>query len=61
MNPTDEPKEVANAAHHSYQAADYSDLTIVCRELELKIHKLVVCSTSDFFAKALKFGGKVRL
>jgi hypothetical protein len=37
----------------------YSDLIVTCGSDTYKVHKAVVCEKADFFARALKFGGKV--
>ncbi|KAH4006823.1 hypothetical protein HBH70_201060 [Parastagonospora nodorum] len=39
-------------------SGDYSDLVITCGSDSYNVHKLVVCSRADFFARAVKFGGK---
>jgi hypothetical protein len=38
----------------------YSDLVITCKDDSYSVHKVVVCNRADFFARAVKFGGKVR-
>jgi len=40
-------------------SGDYSDLAIKCGDDIYKVHKLIVCTRSEFFARAVKFGGKV--
>jgi len=40
-------------------SGDYSDLAIKCGDDMYKVHKLIVCTRSEFFARAVKFGGKV--
>jgi hypothetical protein len=37
----------------------YSDLVITCKDDSYSVHKVVVCNRADFFARAVKFGGKV--
>ena len=40
----------------------YSDLTIACQDSILNVHKVIVCSQSDFFDKAVNFSaGKVSM
>jgi hypothetical protein len=39
---------------------NYSDLAITCGGETYNVHKVVVCSRCDFFARAVKFDGKVR-
>lgn len=38
----------------------YSDLTVVCAGNTHRVHKVVVCGRSEFFARAIQFGGQVR-
>lgn len=38
----------------------FSDLTITCGPDSYQVHKAIVCARADFFARAIKFGGKVR-
>lgn len=35
-----------------YTSGAFSDLVVVCNGVEYKVHKLVLCSQSDFFNKA---------
>lgn len=37
----------------------YTDLKLVCGEMELKVHRAVVCTQSDFFDKACSSDFKV--
>ncbi|KAF1915942.1 hypothetical protein BDU57DRAFT_515747 [Ampelomyces quisqualis] len=37
---------------------DYSDLVITCGTCSYSVHKAIVCKRADFFARAVKFGGK---
>ncbi|KAK4143077.1 uncharacterized protein C8A04DRAFT_12703, partial [Dichotomopilus funicola] len=39
-----------------YTSQKYSDLVISCGETEYHVHKAIVCSQSDFFAKACDAG-----
>ncbi|USP74896.1 glycoside hydrolase family 16 protein [Curvularia clavata] len=39
-------------------SGEYSDLTITCGNDVYKTHKMIVCTQSEFFAAALRFGGK---
>ncbi|KAI8938336.1 hypothetical protein NX059_005987 [Plenodomus lindquistii] len=39
-------------------SGNYSDLTVKCGNDVYKVHKNIVCSRADFFARAIKFGGK---
>ncbi|KNG50713.1 hypothetical protein DDE82_003395 [Stemphylium lycopersici] len=36
----------------------FSDLTLTCGADTYRVHKNIVCSRADFFARAVKFGGK---
>lgn len=49
-----------------YKSSDYSDFKIICGNDVHKVHKAIVCSQSDFFAAACRFGqeatnGEIRL
>ncbi|KAF2134737.1 hypothetical protein P153DRAFT_427383 [Dothidotthia symphoricarpi CBS 119687] len=39
-------------------SGDYSDLIITCGSDVHNVHKMIVCTQADFFARAVKFGGK---
>ncbi|KAK1917861.1 hypothetical protein P3342_000578 [Pyrenophora teres f. teres] len=39
-------------------SGDYSDLTIKCADETFNVHKIIVCMQVEFFARAVKFGGK---
>lgn len=44
----------------SFRTADiYTDLVVTCRDDTYNVHKLIVCGRADFFARAMRFGGKV--
>jgi len=51
----------ANLICSSLTSGEYSDLAIKCGDDVYKVHKLIVCTRSEFFACAMKFGGKVRM
>lgn len=40
----------------SYKSGDYTDLIISCGDLIFNVHRVVVCSTCDFFKKSVSFG-----
>ncbi|KAL5115330.1 hypothetical protein ACEQ8H_006775 [Pleosporales sp. CAS-2024a] len=40
------------------KASDFSDFDITCHDHIFRVHKLVLCTRSQFFANALKFPGK---
>lgn len=43
-------------------SSDYSDLTITCGNGVYKVHKNIVCTSSEFFGRAERFpGGEVRV
>jgi hypothetical protein len=46
-------------SHSFLNAKEFSDLSITCGNDTYDVHKLVVCTRSDFFATAIKFPGKV--
>ncbi|KAI0573098.1 BTB domain containing protein [Pyrenophora tritici-repentis] len=39
-------------------SGDYSDLVIKCGNETFNVHKVIVCTQVEFFARAIKFGGK---
>ncbi|PVI05400.1 hypothetical protein DM02DRAFT_668342 [Periconia macrospinosa] len=39
-------------------SGEYSDLTITCGDDTYKVHKAIVCKRSEFFKRAVSFGGK---
>lgn len=41
------------------RAVEFSDLNITCDDHIYRVHKLVLCTRSQFFANALNFPGKV--
>lgn len=43
----------------SAENGDFSDLTIVCGNDTYQAHKIILCARSAFFAKAMRFPGKV--
>jgi hypothetical protein len=43
-----------------YKDGKYSDLSIVCGESTYRAHKALLCTRSQFFAKACDGGFKVR-
>jgi hypothetical protein len=43
-----------------FKANEFSDLDITCNDQIYRVHKLVLCTRSQFFANAIKFPGKVR-
>jgi hypothetical protein len=51
--------ERADLSHSCLTSGEYSDLTIQCGDDVYKVHKVVVCTRAGFFARAIKFGGKV--
>ncbi|KAF2846095.1 hypothetical protein T440DRAFT_522029 [Plenodomus tracheiphilus IPT5] len=38
-------------------SGNFSDLTVICGTDVYKVHEVIVCSPTDFFARAVKFGG----
>jgi len=40
-------------------SGDFSDFVITCGDDRYDVHKMIVCTRSEFFARAVKFGGKV--
>jgi hypothetical protein len=40
-------------------SGEYSDLTIKCGDDVYNVHKIIVCTRAGFFARAIKFGGRV--
>ena len=45
----------------AFQSGKYSDLTINCASDEYKVHRIIVCQRSKFFAAACDNGFKVSL
>jgi hypothetical protein len=39
-------------------AGDYSDLIITCDTNSYNVHKSIVCTRVEFFARAVEFGAK---
>lgn len=48
-------------AHRLLTTGEFSDVTLICGPDAYKVHKNIVCSRAEFFARAIKFGGKVCL
>lgn len=44
-----------------FDSERFSDVTIVCEGRRLHAHKTIICTQSDFFAKACEGSFKVRL
>ncbi|EUC41591.1 hypothetical protein COCMIDRAFT_40241 [Bipolaris oryzae ATCC 44560] len=49
---------VLAAVKRCLDSGEYSDLTITCGSDVHKVHKMIVCTQSDFLAAAIRFGGK---
>jgi hypothetical protein len=45
----------------AWASGEYSDLVITCGGEEYNVHKVVACTGCEFFAKAIRFPGKVSL
>jgi hypothetical protein len=41
------------------QSGDFSDFTILCRDQEFRVHRVVICAESDFFITMCKSAFKV--
>lgn len=57
MSKTVQPYVLAAVAR-CLDSGEYSDLTITCGSDVHKVHKVIVCTQSDFLAAAIRFGGK---
>lgn len=44
----------------AFRSGDYSDFTVICGPDSYPVHKLILCTRSDFFAKAVKFGKEAK-
>ncbi|KAH8728872.1 hypothetical protein GQ44DRAFT_737104 [Phaeosphaeriaceae sp. PMI808] len=51
-------KKLLISLRESLQSGNYSDLTVTCGQDIYKVHKVIVCSRTVFFANAIKFPGK---
>lgn len=51
-------KQVFDLLKSSLASGAYSDLTITCGSDTYKVHKVIVCGRSEFFARAVSFGGQ---
>jgi hypothetical protein len=49
----------ANSLSSALASGNYSVLTITCRGDIYTVRKLIACTRAGFFARAVKFGGKV--
>ncbi|KAL6167145.1 hypothetical protein ACJQWK_06591 [Exserohilum turcicum] len=51
-------KQLMSSLKKSLASGQYSDLKITCGPDSYNVHKVIVCERAEFFARAIKFGGR---
>lgn len=56
---TSQPDMTGIDLSSAYQSGEWTDLEITCKGHRWRVHRVVVCTQSDFFAAALRHDFKV--